>query len=271
MPVNDVKQTLTKSAAWHEARRQGIGGSDAGRIMMGDWLALWEEKTGKREPEDLSDNLAVAMGTWTESLNRYWYERATGSPVSTKKCGGCVHPEHKFMRANLDGRINADIFEAKHVNAFTNMEELYERYTPQCQHNLAVTGAQVCHLSVFFGSARWETLAVKADRAYQKELIEREQTFWRCVLRKVAPPSPPDPIPPPPIDEMRVVDMSGDNAWGVYASDWLENRDAAKIFDAAKKGLKERVKPDVRLATGFGVQVKRTKSGALAISTQKEI
>ena len=38
-----------------------IGGSDARRIMEGDWHT-WLEKTGQQQPADLSDNLAVQLG-----------------------------------------------------------------------------------------------------------------------------------------------------------------------------------------------------------------
>ena len=59
-------------------RRDFIGGSDA-RIIMGDdeaaLLRLWREKRGEVEPEDLSDNLIVQLGTVTEHLNRHWYEK----------------------------------------------------------------------------------------------------------------------------------------------------------------------------------------------------
>ena len=50
-------------------RRTFIGGSDA-RVIMGDdeasLLRLWREKRGEVEPEDLSDNLAVQLGSVTE-------------------------------------------------------------------------------------------------------------------------------------------------------------------------------------------------------------
>ena len=36
---------------------------------------------GELEPEDLSDNLVVQLGTATEELNRRWYERNTGHAV----------------------------------------------------------------------------------------------------------------------------------------------------------------------------------------------
>lgn len=56
-------------------RRHFIGGSDA-RIIMGDdpdsLIRLWREKRGETEPEDLSDNLIVQLGTVTEVLNRAW-------------------------------------------------------------------------------------------------------------------------------------------------------------------------------------------------------
>jgi predicted phage-related endonuclease len=65
----------------HVSRRAFIGGSDA-RIIMGDdeaaLLRLWREKRGEAEPEDLSGNLIVQLGTVTEHLNRHWYERNTG-------------------------------------------------------------------------------------------------------------------------------------------------------------------------------------------------
>jgi hypothetical protein len=62
-------------------RRTFIGGSDA-RIIMGDdeaaLLRLWREKRGKAEPEDLSGDLLVRLGTVTEQLNRQSRERDHG-------------------------------------------------------------------------------------------------------------------------------------------------------------------------------------------------
>ena len=63
-------------------RRTFIGGSDA-RIIMGEdeaaLLRLSREKRGEIEPEDLSDNLVVQLGSVTEDLNRHWYEEAQPS------------------------------------------------------------------------------------------------------------------------------------------------------------------------------------------------
>jgi predicted phage-related endonuclease len=55
-------------------RRSFIGGSDA-RIIMGEdetsLKRLWREKRGEIEPEDLSANLIVQLGSVTEPLNRH--------------------------------------------------------------------------------------------------------------------------------------------------------------------------------------------------------
>ena len=45
-------------------------------------LRLWREKRGEAEPEDLSGNLIVQLGSVTEDLNRRWYELNTGQVIS---------------------------------------------------------------------------------------------------------------------------------------------------------------------------------------------
>src|SRR4051812_29758281 len=88
-------------------RRAFIGGSDA-RIIMGDdetaLLRLWREKRGDIEPEDLSGNLIVQLGTVTEHLNRQWYERNTGHLV-TEVQRRVFHPVKRWMAATLDGIV----------------------------------------------------------------------------------------------------------------------------------------------------------------------
>src|SRR4051812_15208239 len=90
-------------------RRAFIGGSDA-RIIMDDdetaLLRLWREKRGEVEPEDLSGNLIVQLGTATEPLNRHWYERNTGKSVTGVQ-RRVFHPIKRWMAATLDGVVEA--------------------------------------------------------------------------------------------------------------------------------------------------------------------
>jgi predicted phage-related endonuclease len=89
-------------------RRSFIGGSDA-RIIMGDdeaaLLRLWREKRGEADPEDLSSNLIVQLGSVTEELNRHWYERNTGQVVCAVQ-RRVFHPVKRWMAADA-GRHGA--------------------------------------------------------------------------------------------------------------------------------------------------------------------
>ena len=108
-------------------RRQFVGGSDA-RIIMGEDQAalvrLWREKRGEVEPEDLSENLIVQLGTATEELNRQWYERNTGNAVGSIQ-QRLIHPIHRWMAATLDGFVDPGgaVFEAKFMLPWTFWEE----------------------------------------------------------------------------------------------------------------------------------------------------
>src|SRR5438876_9537280 len=98
-------------------RRSFIGGSDA-RIIMGEdenaLIRLWREKRGEAEPEDLSGNLIVQLGTVTEDLNRTWYERNAGRRVTDVQ-RQVKHSAIPWMAATLDGVVEGTgaVFEAK--------------------------------------------------------------------------------------------------------------------------------------------------------------
>ena len=122
-------------------RRGFIGGSDA-RIIMGNdedaLVRLWRQKCGTEEPEDLSANLAVQLGTVTEGLNRHWYERNTSQEV-TEVQRFVQHPVTRWIAATIDGKVEESgaVFEAKFMLPWTFSEELAaEKYMPQLQHNM---------------------------------------------------------------------------------------------------------------------------------------
>src|SRR5580658_2354042 len=125
---------------WNPAsRRYFIGGSDARTVMGTDEAALirlWREKRGEVEPEDLSGNLIVQLGSATEDLNRRWYEANTGQ-VITDIQKHIRHPALRWMAATLDGRVESSgaVFEAKFMLPWSFSEEAAaEKYAPQLQH-----------------------------------------------------------------------------------------------------------------------------------------
>ncbi len=98
-----------------------IGGSDANVILSGNTdriRELWLEKRGEVNPKDLSSNLAVMLGCWTEPFNRQWFEVITGRRVS--RAGDCLSCDrYSWRRCTLDGFVEEEgaIWEAKHTNA----------------------------------------------------------------------------------------------------------------------------------------------------------
>ena len=249
-------------------RREGIGASDARRIIDGDWWSLWMEKTGRAPGEDLSSVWAVQLGSHTESLNLDWYERNTGRKV-TRRGEAVVSADYPFLRANLDGvdETAAVIIEAKHVNGFSRPDDVLARYTPQVIHQMLVTGIPDGVLSVIIGANEPVLLKVEYDEFWAMQYVDKAREFWGYVERGEAPSEgrPAVLAPPPPPKQMRTVDMTGSNAWGDAAGRWLENRSAAKTFEAAVKDIKALVEFDVGTATGHGIKVSRSKAGALTI------
>jgi predicted phage-related endonuclease len=256
------------SAPERAARREFIGGSDANIILSGDGSKvrqLWLEKRGEAAPPDLSDKLPVMLGCWSEPFNRLWYEKLTGQAV-TMIGRTMVSADHEWRWCTLDGFVEPSgaIWEAKHTSAFMTPEQVLERYMPQLQHNIAVTGASRAILSIIFGNHKYEMIEVASDWLYQRELLDAEQAFWDCVLSGREP-VPAEPPPPPRAIGSREVCFEGNNGWASAAVDWLEHRDAAKTHSAACGLIKGLIEDDVTRAFGHGIEAKRSKSGAITI------
>jgi predicted phage-related endonuclease len=251
------------------SRRGFIGGSDA-RIIMGldepALLQLWREKRGEAEPEDLSNNLIVQLGTVTEDLNRHWYERNTGQTVKDVQ-RRVRHPVLSWMAATLDGMVEGTgaVFEAKFMLPWSFTEEgAAEKYMPQLQHNMWVTNAKLSVLSIITGGGKWVEISISADPLYQHLLFTAEKKFWRCVESGESPRLFGVEPPRPRIEAVRIVDMSASNSWAEFAGVFRSTRGAVLEHEKAKTELKGLMPEDAKEAIGHGVRAKRSKSGAIS-------
>jgi predicted phage-related endonuclease len=256
-------------------RRSFIGGSDA-RIVMGNdeaaLLRLWKQKRGELEPEDLSENLLVQLGTVTEPLNRYWYEKNTGHIIADVQ-KQVFHPVRRWMAATLDGRVKQTgaVFEAKFMLPWNFSEEgAATKHMAQLQHNMWVTATRSAVLSIITGGGKWVEMMIPADPLYQHLLLTAEKKFWRCVESGEPPRLFGVEPPPPRIEACRVVDMSGSNAWAEFASLYRLTRSAAIEHERAKAELKALVPQDAKEASADGVRAKRSKSGAVSFELVTE-
>ena len=251
------------------SRRSSVGGSDARIIMGADeaaLLRLWREKRGEVEPEDLSGNLLVQLGLITEPLNRLWYERNTGHLVTDVQ-RRIRHPVNRWMGATLDGMVagSGAVFEAKFMLPWSFSEEVAaEKHIAQVQHNMWVTNAKLAALSIITGGGKWVEIAISADPLYQHLLITAERKFWRCIENGEPPRLFGINPPRPRLAAVRIVDMTGSNAWAEFAAIFRATRQAFLDHEQSETELKALMPEDVAEASGHGVKAKRSKSGAVS-------
>ena len=204
-------------------RRSFIGGSDA-RIIMGydedALIRLWREKRGEADPEDLSANLIVQLGTATQDLNRSWYERNSGRRVRDVQ-RRVKHSAIPWMAATLDGIVEGSeaVFEAKFMLPWSFSEEAAaEKYMAQLQHNMWVTHLRSSVLSIITGGGKWVEITIPMDPLYLSILVQAEKKFWRCVQSGEVPHLINAEAPRPRIEAIRIVDMSSSNSWAEFAA-----------------------------------------------------
>ena len=261
-------------------RKKGVGGSDAGRVMSGDWTSLWREKTGRAEPEDLSGVLAVQMGSCTEDLNHRWYERVTGREV-VERSMPFVSADYPFMRMNADGITTTSkghraYWDAKHVGRLDEAAVL--RYTPQMTHCCTILGLDWWVLSVFIGNGRHEIVEQAVDAMFQAELIAAEREFWRHVETDTEPQDRTEKLSPPkPQPKLREIHLNllpyddRPNWAGEFiglARTFAETKGAADLHAITRESLKQLVPDDIGLVK-FGLVRFRRDNRGVTISLEK--
>jgi predicted phage-related endonuclease len=263
-----------------KARMTSLGGSDAKIIISGDQRAierLWHEKRGEEVPEDMSEILLVQLGNVTEALNADWFEFQQQLYVTDEQ-QKVFYPDWEKAHATLDGLVRETLdskpigmVEFKFMFPFGfDWEKAIEKYFPQCQHNMMVTGLPVSYLSIMTGAAQHIVVEIEADIFYQVDLLKAEKDFWECVETGRTPGTP--EIVVPLLERIRVVDMSESNEWGALATTIVGTATAAKRHDKAKKDIKALFPKDAKSASGKGVTVNLSKDGKqLFVIDQDEV
>jgi len=266
-----------------------LGGSDMNRIMRGDWVALWEEKTGKKQPDDLSDNLAVQLGSETEHFNKRWFDKQMFTDTETvqhvmhKGEGHGLTAEMNWegvpLKGQVDGHIMMDrkftdeIIECKHTYETNNMENCLSMYMPQMQFYMWLHQAKGCYLSVIFGNRKWAAVYVQKDWDYINKMKVHITEFWRHVTEDTRPFGD-NEVPPVSIDKIKVDglvkrDASADNEFISRCHDYIEQEKSAKLFESAKSDLKAMVGDDEREVYCDLLAIKRDKRGSLRITVKE--
>ena len=249
-----------------------IGGSDCVKIMNGDWLELWQIKTGRMDSLDLSHNIAVQLGIHTEDFNLRWFEQENKCTLHSHQ----LEFEEQIGRVPAKGTIDAKweeyVVEAKHTNSMNNMDNAIEYYMPQIQVYCFLAGAPGAFMSVIFGNSKWESAYVSFNQEYFDSMWSVVSDFWSYVVQDKEPLGVSQPqisIDKVAIDNMVKRDASTDNAFIDAAHTYVENEAHARSFEIAKKSLKDMVDSNEREVYCDLLTVKRDKRGSLRITTRK--
>lgn len=212
---NPVYQIIDNKdhAAWLKARTYGIGGSDASAIIgMNPYktnIDLFEEKTGRRIPEDISDKPYVKYGTEAEPLIRALFSLDYPEyQVEYHENRILRSIRYPFLQASLDGELadpdgRRGILEIKTTNILQSMQRekwkdrIPDNYYIQVLHYLLVTGYQFvilrAHLISEWGNDKRTTVRhYFIERSEVEEdldmLLKEEIKFWQYVESRRKPP-----------------------------------------------------------------------------------
>ena len=206
------KIILNSRSEWLEKRAGRIGGSDASCIVgMNPYksnVELWEEKTGKRQADDISDKPYVKYGTEAEEHLRALF--ALDFPqfkVSYEENNMWINSDYPFAHASMDGWLEDEngrkgILEIKTSNILQSMQKekwnhrIPDNYYLQVLHYLMVTGFDFAVLkaqlkSEFAGDVVLSTKHYFIERADVEEDIEilknAEKTFYEMIQKNIKP------------------------------------------------------------------------------------
>jgi putative phage-type endonuclease len=247
MKVNTLAQD---SQEWLEWRNTGLGASDAAVILgMSPYetpYGLWQIKTGKKAPPDLSRNPNVQRGNRLEPLARKVAEKYIGESLDPI----CAAEEvENFILTSFDGitKNRKTVCELKcpHPSTFADIlneaedSKAFKLYWIQCQQQLLVSKADKAYLIFFMKGTegnkdRIVPFEILPDTEFQQEvLIPKLKWFWECINTDT----------PPERDPRRDPCEVDDKSWLELATEYHPLKQEIKNLKAEIKVLESQVKP----------------------------
>lgn len=198
---------------WLQNRMNGLGGSEISAVIgcnpYLDNVTLWEYKTGRKQPEDISDKPYVKYGTQAEmhlrGLFRLDYPQYTVEYVDNNSFRNDKYP---WALASLDGWLTDQegrkgILEIKTTEILNSMHkekwnaQIPDNYYCQilfymavCEADFAVLKAQL--KTVFDGVPYLQTRHYHIERSEVQEdidyIMEKGAEFWEYVKADKKPP-----------------------------------------------------------------------------------
>lgn len=207
-----MMQVLNSREEWLKARAGSIGGSDAAAVLglsphMTN-VELWEIKTGRREPKDLSDVPVVAYGTKAEEYLRnlfrldfpeYVVMYEPNNFVTNGLYPGC-HVSLDGRLYDQDGRLGVLEIKTAEIQSAAQKKKwddgIPQHYYIQLLHEMLITGAE---FAVLCAQLKWtrDGDVLKVTKHYKLEqkdvepdmqiLTDAETKFVKCIKHDTPP------------------------------------------------------------------------------------
>jgi putative phage-type endonuclease len=180
-------------------RKKGVGASESATVMgLNRFMSpyeLWLIKTGRKEPEDISDIPCVYWGCIHEDNIAKHYAKVMGCEVVPVP-ETLFHKDYKFLLCHLDRKVKdqSKVLECKFAMfakdewgpSGTDIVPL--NYIIQVQHQLAVTGCDEADIAVLIGGWDFRIYNFKRDEELINRIIAEVSEFWACVENDTPPP-----------------------------------------------------------------------------------
>lgn len=200
---------------WLRCRSQGIGGSQAGTAIGKNKymtnVELWEIKTHRKQPDDLSDKPAVQYGKNAEEHIRAMFSLDYPEyDIDYHEFRMYANNENPWLYATLDGELTGritktkGILEIKTATIMNSMQwkewdnKIPDSYYIQLLHQLLATGWDFAVLRAYIRHYNREGELVATVKDYMIDrvdveedmeyLLDKEKEFWQYVIDDKRPP-----------------------------------------------------------------------------------
>ncbi|MEK3788569.1 YqaJ viral recombinase family nuclease [Paenibacillus sp. FSL K6-1230] len=179
-----VRTDQLSHSEWLDWRRQGIGSSEAAAVCgKHPWRCSVHVYLDKiRELPHTPDTLPMKLGRMLKGTAAALFAEEHGWRLIRKKAI-FRHPEHEFMLANIDrwivGQHTGLLCKTVREYAKGDWEDrVPEHILIQCQHLMAVTGADHWWIALLIGGQQFRSIRVERDQRWIARIIAKEEQFW---------------------------------------------------------------------------------------------